>query len=99
MRESDIEDYLTRRVRAMGGRAYKFVSPGRRGVPDRMVLLPGGRIGFVELKATGRKPSALQLAEIDALRRMGFWAAWIDNLAGVDKILEELADGRPGPAP
>ena len=54
MRENEIERYLKKRVETEGGKCWKWVSPGRRGVPDRMVLLPGGRLLFVELKAPGK---------------------------------------------
>lgn len=53
MKESEIEARLVRGVKALGGVAYKFVSPGNVGVPDRVVVLPGGRVIFVELKAEG----------------------------------------------
>ena len=52
MRERDVERYLRERVKQLGGRAYKFVSPGNNGVPDRIVMLPGGKLFFVELQAT-----------------------------------------------
>ena len=58
--EKDIERYFCRQVKAIGGYAFKWVSPGRRGVPDRIVLLPGGKVWFVELKAAGGRLSALQ---------------------------------------
>ncbi len=58
--EKDIERYFCRRVKAIGGYAFKWVSPGQRGVPDRIVLLPGGKVWFVELKAAGGRLSALQ---------------------------------------
>lgn len=61
MREKDIEQMLTREVRKRNGLALKFTSPGVNGVPDRMVLLPGGRIAFTELKAPGRKMRPIQI--------------------------------------
>ncbi|MGN7309247.1 VRR-NUC domain-containing protein, partial [Bacillus subtilis] len=63
MKESQIESYLRDKIKALGGIAYKFVSPGNSGVPDRMVLLPKGRTVFVELKAPGKKPTKLQLVQ------------------------------------
>jgi hypothetical protein len=56
MREKDIESYLRDQVKKIKGIAYKFESPGNSGVPDRLVLLPDGKIYFVELKAPGKKP-------------------------------------------
>ena len=60
MKESEIEARLVRGVKALGGVAYKFVSPGNVGVPDRVVVLPGGRVIFVELKAEGGRLSPMQ---------------------------------------
>ena len=67
MLEKDIEAHLVRRVRDAGGKAYKFTSPANRGVADRVVVMPGGRVWFVEVKAMGGRLSPLQhvfLAEI-----------------------------------
>lgn len=60
--ESDVEKYLRVEVKKLGGLALKFISPSMNGVPDRIVLLPGGSIFFVELKAKGQKARPLQLA-------------------------------------
>lgn len=65
MRESEIEKYFVRRVRELGGVAYKFTSPSHRGVSDRIVCLPGGVTWFVELKTKGGRVSPLQ----DVFRR------------------------------
>ena len=70
-REKNIEQYLVRRVKELGGRAYKFVSPGNNGVPDRIVILPGGKIFFAEMKAPGRKTTALQNMQIKRLQDLG----------------------------
>lgn len=84
-RESAIEKHLVAEVRKEGGIAYKFVSPGRRSVPDRIVLLPGGRVTFVECKAPGKKPRPEQLREHERLRALGFTVAVLDskNLEGI----------------
>ena len=79
MREKDIEQALVARVKAMRGIAPKFTSPGFDGMPDRLALLPGGRVGFVELKAPGKKPRALQMARHRLLRRLGFKVYVIDE--------------------
>jgi len=71
MREKDIESYLRDEVKTLGGKAYKFVSPGNAGVPDRVVCLPGGQVLFVELKAPGKKPTPLQNAEQSKLKKLG----------------------------
>ena len=90
MYERTIEQKLAARVRAMGGIAPKFTSPGFDGMPDRLVLLPGGRMGFVELKAPGKKPRALQLARHSLLRRLGFKVYVIDGIEQIDSVLEEI---------
>ncbi len=96
MKETDIEDYLKQRVMAEGGRAYKFVSPGCSGVPDRIVILPGGRIGFLELKAPGEKPRAEQRLRMRQLRELGCIATWTDSKAGVAGFLARLKAENPG---
>ena len=60
MREKEVEQKLVKAVKLAGGFCLKFTSPGFDGVPDRLVLLPRGRIAFIELKAPGKKPRALQ---------------------------------------
>lgn len=72
-----------------GGIAYKFVSPGNTGVPDRLVLFPRGRIAFVELKAPGKKPTALQLLQQRRIKDLGFEVLVIDNKADVDKFIQD----------
>ena len=90
MREKIIEKELVRAVKDKGGIAPKFTSPGFDGMPDRLVLLPGGRMGFVELKALGKKPRALQLARHRLLRRLGFKVYVIDEINQIDSVLEEI---------
>ena len=84
MRESLIESYLVRSVESVGGIAYKFVSPGRRGAPDRMVLLPGGVIVFVEVKATGMLPKSHQAREHTRMRELGQTVLVLDSLQAID---------------
>ena len=88
--ERTIEQKLAARVKAMGGIAPKFTSPGFDGMPDRLVLLPGGRMGFVELKAPGKKPRALQLARHRLFRRLGFKVYVIDGIEQIAGVLEEI---------
>ena len=90
MREKIIEKELVRAVKDKGGIAPKFTSPGFDGMPDRLVLLPGGRMGFVELKAPGKKPRALQMARHRLLRRLGFKVYVIDEINQIDSVLEEI---------
>jgi hypothetical protein len=91
MRERDIERYLRVRVEALGGRALKWVSPGVIGVPDRILLLPGGRIAFCEVKAPGEKPNRIQAWWLGVLERLGFTAGWVDSFSAVDEFLAEMA--------
>ena len=90
MREKAIEQALVARVKAMGGIAPKFTSPGFDGMPDRLALLPGGRMGFVELKAPGKEPRALQEARHRLLRRLGFKVYVINGIERIDSVLEEI---------
>lgn len=85
IRESTIERHLVKQVKAAGGTAYKFTSPGRRGVPDRLVLLPGGQAVFVECKAPGEHPRPDQMREHNRLRALGFDVVVLDskNLEGI----------------
>jgi tRNA U54 and U55 pseudouridine synthase Pus10 len=79
MPEKHVEQALVNRIKAMGGIAFKFTSPGRRSVPDRLCLLPGGRVIFVECKAPGKRPTELQAREHARLRSLGFDVRVIDN--------------------
>ena len=79
MRENVVEAAVRKKVEALGGRCLKWVCPGHAGVPDRIILLPGERILFLELKAPGKKPTALQVKWIEWLRKLGFRAEWADN--------------------
>ena len=90
MYERTIEQVLVARARAMGGIAPKFTSPGFDGMPDRLVLLPRGKMVFVELKAPGKKPRALQMARHRLLRQLGFKVHVIDEINQIDSVLEEI---------
>ena len=95
MREKTVEQKLVRAVRAAGGLAPKWVSPGLDGVPDRIVLLPGGRIAFAELKAPGKKPRPLQEVRIRHLRKLGFPVYVIDDPRQISIMLDELEEPVP----
>ena len=84
MNEGEIEKHLCRHVRELGGTAYKFVSPGKRGVPDRIVVLQDRAPFFVEVKATDGKLSLQQACRINELRALGqcvFVVASLDDIA------------------
>lgn len=87
MRESQIEGALVRRVRELGGHAFKFVSPGHRGVPDRLVILPGGRVAFVEVKAPGGRVTAGQRRVHESLRHLGVEVVVLDTIEAVAEWL------------
>lgn len=93
LRESDIEKYLVKQVKALGGEVRKVAWIGRRGAPDRLVMLPeceAGRFGdtiWIELKAPGVKPEAHQLREHARMRKMGQRVEVVDSYARVDEVL------------
>jgi hypothetical protein len=90
MRESSIEKKLVSKVRAMGGKAYKFVSPGCIGVPDRIVIFPGGKLVFVEIKAPGQKSRSIQLKRAEELQGLGFKVYAIDSIQGITDLICEM---------
>lgn len=90
MREREIEKKLVDAVKTQGGVCWKFVSPGTAGVPDRIILMPMGRIAFVEVKAPGESPRKLQLARHRLLRRLGFRTFVLDNPEQIGGILDEI---------
>ena len=90
MREKTIESKLVKAVKNMGGLAPKFVSPGFDGVPDRIVLLPYGKIAFVELKAEGETLRPLQVRRKRQLESLGFSVYRVDAAEQIGGILDEI---------
>lgn len=90
MQEKYIEKKLVAAVKSMGGMAPKFVSPGIDGMPDRIVLLPMGRIAFVECKATGKKMRPLQNKRKKQLEALGFLVYCLDDIEQIGGILSEI---------
>ena len=88
--ERDIEQKLVKAVKAKGGLAPKFVSPGFDGVPDRIVLLPRGRIAFIELKANGRKLRPLQVKRKRQLEALGFSVYCVSSTEQIGGVLNEI---------
>lgn len=84
--ENDIEQYLVKQVKALGGEVRKVRWVGRHGAPDRLVMLPG-RALWVELKAPGQKPRPHQLREHARMRVMGQHVEVVDSFDGVDEVL------------
>ena len=94
MREKQIESKLVKAVRNVGGMFPKLVSPGTDGMPDRLVLLPGCRIGFVEVKAPGKEPRPLQTQRHRQLRALGFPVFVLDDPEQVPQIVKEVSEWR-----
>lgn len=82
MRERDIEDWLRRRIEGTGGLAFKFTSAGNDDVPDRIAILPGGRVWFIELKTVSGKLSALQRWQIERMKKR---SARVAVIRGMDE--------------
>lgn len=93
MAEREIEKKLVDGVRKLGGRAYKFVSPGNDGVPDRIVVLPGISPVFVELKTETGRLSSLQNVQIKKLKDLGQDVRILYGLEDVKRFLEEIQNG------
>ena len=87
--EKDIERKLVKGVKALGGIAYKWVSPGNDGVPDRVVILPGARVYFVELKTETGKLSPVQERQHERLRGCGFSPITLHGVSEVGAFLEK----------
>lgn len=90
MREREIEAALRKAAKKRNGMAFKFVSPGLSGVPDRLVLLPNGKIGFIELKAPGKQMRKLQEKRKRQLEELGFWVFCIDSKEKVEVVLDAI---------
>ena len=90
MLERDIEKALVAKVKSLGGTAEKFTSPNRRSVPDRIVILPGGMIIFVELKAPGKKPTEAQSRDHARRRVLGCDVRVIDSFEMIEGFPKEV---------
>lgn len=90
VRESEIEKKLVQAVKSCGGICPKWVSLGYDGVPDRMALLPNGRMAFVEVKASGKKARPLQKLRHKTLRRLGYKVYVIDSVELIQPMLDEI---------
>ncbi len=90
MREKTIEIKLTNTVKSMGGVALKLISPGFDGVPDRLVLLPYGKLAFVELKAPGKRLRPLQEKRKRQLEALGYLVFCIDGAEQIGEMIDEI---------
>lgn len=90
MRERDLEKILRDEVRKLGGRAYKWVSPGNDGVPDRIIVFPGRPPVFVELKTETGRLSAIQQAQIRRLERLGQRVRVVRGIDGLSQFFQDM---------
>ena len=86
--ERQIEQRLVTETRKRGGMALKFVSPSFAGMPDRLILLPDGKMAFVEVKAPGQKPRPLQVKRHAMLRKLGFKVFVLDAASDIPRMLK-----------
>ena len=87
MLEKTIEDFLKRLVKEEGGLCIKLIPIGTAGIPDRLVLLPGGKILFVELKAPGEKPRTIQTVWQKKIEALGFDSVVVDSRVGAREVI------------
>lgn len=90
MREKYIENKLVESVKKMGGSCIKLVCSGVDGMPDRLTLLPNGKMAFIELKAPGKKPRPLQIKRMKQLQKLGFACFVVDSVEMIGGILDEI---------
>lgn len=90
LREKETERKLVREVKAMGGMAIKLTSPSVDGLPDRLVLLNSGKVGFVELKAPGKKPRVLQVKRMKDLQDLGFKVFVVDDKSQIGGVIDAI---------
>lgn len=88
--EKVIEKKLVDYVKAKGGHTRKWSSPANTGVPDRIICMPGGAVGFLELKRRGNVPTPKQHHEMALLKQMGATVRWVDNLSDAKLFVDEL---------
>lgn len=90
MQEKKIEQRLVKEVKCSGGKCWKFVSPGTDGVPDRIVLLYEGKVGFVEVKQKGKKLRPIQEKRKKELEQLGFKVFVLDDIEDIGGVIDEI---------
>lgn len=90
MKESELETMVRRVALEKNVLWLKFTPVGVRGYPDRICVAPGGKVGWLELKAPGGKPSKLQLQRLEELQSLGHTADWVDSLTDAIKFIDSL---------
>lgn len=98
MREKTVEQKLVKAVKNRGGICPKLVCPGFDGMPDRLVLLPDGKVGFVEVKAPGEKPRPLQVSRHNLLRSLGLQVFTLDDITAIPRMLDEIGGKHDNPS-
>jgi hypothetical protein len=98
MREKTVEQKLVKAVKSRGGICPKLVCPGFDGMPDRLVLLPDGKVGFVEVKAPGEKPRPLQVSRHNLLRNLGLQVFTLDDITAIPRMLDEIGGKHDNPS-
>ena len=93
LKETSIEKALVQKVKSLDGICIKLTSPSMVGLPDRIILMPKEKIGFVELKVKGKKPRAIQLKRINKLRALGFKVFVLDDKKNIEKVIDEIKGG------
>lgn len=93
MKEKLIEQALVKSIKSKGGLCLKLVSPSFVGIPDRLILLPDGKLGFVEVKTTGKKPHKVQDKRIKQIKQLGFKVFVLDNLDDIPTLIDEIESG------
>ena len=88
--EKVLEAELRERCKTLGWMCIKLTSQYQRGLPDRLILMPGGRVCFVEIKTTGKKPTALQRLTHERLRALGYRVEVVDTNESLDNLIVEL---------
>ena len=88
--EKVLEAELRERCKALGWMCIKLTSQYQRGLPDRLILMPGGRVCFVEIKTTGKKPTALQKLTHERLRALGYRVEVVDTTESLDNLIVDL---------
>lgn len=90
--EKSIERYLVEQAKQNGLLCLKYSNPNMVGYPDRLLVLPGGGVVWVELKSKGRKPTKIQQIRMSELTGMGHWIEVIDNKADIDKLIKIIKE-------
>ena len=94
MTEKELELMLVNEVKRRGGRAFKFISPGLNGVPDRLVLMLGGKLGFVEVKAPGKEMRPNQIKRKRQLESLGFLVYCLDDPRQIGGIIDGIESSK-----